>query len=309
MAREPIVARTAWTKGGTTYVTIRWNGAVRTRVARPDGGGGWTITLPGLGDIAVILPATIGAEPTEGRLARGATMAARNGLAASDDGTRPASTRRNTETNRARDESDTPVRTRDEPKPDLMAALKASLGIDSAPPEPQRDGSIDLMTALKDSLAISKPPTSTLEHQRRELEQQQAQLAAEIAQRRSEAQAEWLRLADERRRLDQERRELEEQRQRILSASATEPSLPQVPDEGLPEWLIALPEPDRYVFEHLADHGAINEAEATRILGGARQFRRFSVRLEEHLARVPFKVRIDMSGGIKCYVRDEGGSE
>lgn len=258
MAGEPIVARTAWSKGGTTYVTIRWNGAVRTRVARPDGNGGWTVSLPGLGDIAVILPATIGTEPTEGRLAARTTMGER--LAAAETGSRPG-------------------RRIIAPQPDNKSA------------EPHM-------------VTFSPPPASASSVRRNETE---AQLEADLERRRSAARAEWQRLEEERRSLERERQELEEQR-RLLAASANSVSAPPpvVSDEDLPAWLRDIPAPDRYVFRHLAGHGSINETEATQMLGGARQFRRFSLQLEAHLGRVPFKVRIEMSGDIKCYVRERG---
>jgi hypothetical protein len=71
-------------------------------------------------------------------------------------------------------------------------------------------------------------------------------------------------------------------------------------------WLVELPEGGvRDVFRHIAVHGSISEAEATQLLGGARHFRAFSRQLDEHAALAPFRVRIDMSSGIKCYVRGE----
>lgn len=72
-----------------------------------------------------------------------------------------------------------------------------------------------------------------------------------------------------------------------------------------PAWLDALPAGVREVFRHLADHGTINEIEATKLLGGARQFRNFSLHLDEYRQRAPFAVRIDVSAGIKSYVRGE----
>jgi hypothetical protein len=72
-----------------------------------------------------------------------------------------------------------------------------------------------------------------------------------------------------------------------------------------PAWLAALPDGVRDVFRHLADHGSINEQEATRLLGGARQFRNFSLHLDDYRARAPFAVRVDVSSGTKCYVRGD----
>jgi len=77
------------------------------------------------------------------------------------------------------------------------------------------------------------------------------------------------------------------------------------PIASAPEWLAILPDGVRDVFRHLADHGSINEQEATRLLGGARQFRNFSLHLDDFRHKVPFAVRIDVSSGTKCYVRGD----
>jgi hypothetical protein len=81
------------------------------------------------------------------------------------------------------------------------------------------------------------------------------------------------------------------------------PSTP--PSATAPVWLDALPVGVREVFRHLADHGTINEVEATKLLGGPRQFRNFSLHLDEYRQRAPFAVRIDVSAGTKSYVRGE----
>ena len=70
-------------------------------------------------------------------------------------------------------------------------------------------------------------------------------------------------------------------------------------------WLEALPAGVREVFRHLADHGSINEAEATHLLGGPRQFRAFSRDLDKYRIQAPFAVRIEVASGTKCYVRGE----
>lgn len=62
----------------------------------------------------------------------------------------------------------------------------------------------------------------------------------------------------------------------------------------------------RQVFEHLAAHGAITETEAAGMLGGPRELRKFAREFEIHAARAPFRVRIDVAGGIKRYVREGG---
>lgn len=79
---------------------------------------------------------------------------------------------------------------------------------------------------------------------------------------------------------------------------------PMEPDTG---WLQTLPEGGvRMVFEHIHRFGAINEADATGMLGSPRAFRRFSQDFEQHLERAPFEVRIDLSSGQKRYVREGG---
>lgn len=72
-------------------------------------------------------------------------------------------------------------------------------------------------------------------------------------------------------------------------------------------WLNDLPEGGvRNVFKHLANHGSINETEATAMLGGPRKFRSFSRRLDTYVAVAPFRVRVEVASGVKCYVRGEG---
>jgi len=77
-------------------------------------------------------------------------------------------------------------------------------------------------------------------------------------------------------------------------------------DEG--GWLTVFTEAGvRAVFQHIERFGAINETDATQMLGGPRKFRRFSQKFEEYAERAPFGVRIDASSAQKRYVR-EGGS-
>lgn len=72
-------------------------------------------------------------------------------------------------------------------------------------------------------------------------------------------------------------------------------------------WLDELPEGGvRQLFEHLAAHGTVTEAEALSMLGGGRALRRFSGKFEEFSARAPFSVRIDAVAGVKRYVREGG---
>jgi PglZ domain len=81
--------------------------------------------------------------------------------------------------------------------------------------------------------------------------------------------------------------------------------VPAAAAASAPEWLALLPDGVREVFRHLAEHGSINEQEATRLLGGARQFRNFSLHLDDFRHKVPFAVRVDVSSGTKCYVRGD----
>jgi hypothetical protein len=86
-------------------------------------------------------------------------------------------------------------------------------------------------------------------------------------------------------------------------ASAVTPR--PAPPAADPEWLEAMQAGVRAVFRHLMLHGSINEEEATRLLGGARQFRAFSRGIDEHARRAPFVVRTEMRAGTKCYVRGD----
>jgi hypothetical protein len=72
-----------------------------------------------------------------------------------------------------------------------------------------------------------------------------------------------------------------------------------------PDWLAAMPDGIRDVFRYLSTNPSINEEQATRLLGGPRQFRAFSRQLDSYTARVPFAIRVEVSAGIKCYVRGD----
>jgi hypothetical protein len=75
-------------------------------------------------------------------------------------------------------------------------------------------------------------------------------------------------------------------------------------------WLDAFTEAGvRDVFQHIERFGAINEADATGMLGGPRKFRRFSQRFEAYAELVPFSVRIDTSSGQKRYVSEDGRND
>jgi len=100
---------------------------------------------------------------------------------------------------------------------------------------------------------------------------------------------------------------LTEERFQVVLRTRSAPSAggAPAPVASAPDWLAALPAGVREVFGHLAAHGSINEDEATRLLGGPRQFRNFSLHLDEYRTRAPFAVRVDVSSGTKCYVRGD----
>jgi hypothetical protein len=88
-----------------------------------------------------------------------------------------------------------------------------------------------------------------------------------------------------------------------LSASAAAPAAmtpspsgwaDTIGDEGL-----------RKVFLHIAKHGVVTEPEVTNLLGSPRAFRRFSLEFDQHLEKLPFRVRIETGEGGKRYVREE----
>ena len=93
-----------------------------------------------------------------------------------------------------------------------------------------------------------------------------------------------------------------------LPDSITEPTkAKEVPQAN--NWIDNLPEGGvRRVFQHLAQHGNVTEAEISDMLGGARELRKFSRSFEAFAACAPFEIRIDVVAGIKRYVR-EGASQ
>lgn len=92
------------------------------------------------------------------------------------------------------------------------------------------------------------------------------------------------------------------------TTSEAKPAEPARPAAGR-EWLDEMQSPEvRQLFEHLAAHGAVTEAEAASMLGGQRALRRFALRFEELAAKAPFSIRIDVVGGVKRYVREGRGS-
>ena len=87
----------------------------------------------------------------------------------------------------------------------------------------------------------------------------------------------------------------------VKAVAAARPARTTTP----PSWLDSLPAGIRDVFRHLNDHGSINEAEATQLLGGPRQFRAFSRDLDKYRQQAPFGIRIEVASGTKCYVRGD----
>ncbi len=82
---------------------------------------------------------------------------------------------------------------------------------------------------------------------------------------------------------------------------------PEAPVDSGTDWLEALPTGGvRQIFEHLAAHGTVTESEAIAMLGNARKARRFARTFDDHVALVPFDVRIDVIGGVKRYVKQQG---
>jgi|GEM_PF-6481583 len=158
---------------------------------------------------------------------------------------------------------------------------------------------------------LRKTQNDRLVQQRHQIMQQQT-ILEQLDARRIAAEAawetEWRLLDDERRRLQQERRILEDESLFTVFGDdeATDPTLVALVDVDTDvEWLKALPERIREVFRNLAEHGQVNEEEATRILGGPRQFRQFCLQFEFYRSQCPFSVRIETSGEVKCYVRDD----
>lgn len=69
-------------------------------------------------------------------------------------------------------------------------------------------------------------------------------------------------------------------------------------------WLERIEDKDaRAVFSHLADYPSITEAEATKLLGSPRLFRRFAINFEKWLPLLPFEVTIEIDSSGKVYVK------
>jgi len=69
-------------------------------------------------------------------------------------------------------------------------------------------------------------------------------------------------------------------------------------------WLDELPDQaTRDVFQHLQEHGTLTEAELVRLIGSARNARKFGLRLESLLTVAPFDVQVEAGASGKRYVR------
>ncbi len=83
------------------------------------------------------------------------------------------------------------------------------------------------------------------------------------------------------------------------------PAVSAPSDQG--DWLSQLPEGGvRRLFAHLATHGTVTEQETIVLLGGARNARRLARDFDTYAERVPFRIRVDVSGGMKRYIREGG---
>lgn len=88
----------------------------------------------------------------------------------------------------------------------------------------------------------------------------------------------------------------------VVTKVSKPPSIPPPAPEG---WAGTIADEGiRKVFLHIEKHGVVTEPEVTSLLGSPRAFRRFSLEFEEHLPKLPFKVRIETAEGGKRYVRE-----
>lgn len=66
-----------------------------------------------------------------------------------------------------------------------------------------------------------------------------------------------------------------------------------------------LPDHVKAFLGFLARHRVASEEDATRLLGGQRQVRRFSMHLDRYMKNAPFTVRIESVLGVKRYIRED----
>jgi len=88
------------------------------------------------------------------------------------------------------------------------------------------------------------------------------------------------------------------------ASTSRAPVKPPAPVVASDAWLDGYADPGvRKVFAHIAEFGAINEGEATAMLGSGRAFRHFSGKFEALAELAPFAVAIDPNVTPKRYVR------
>lgn len=94
-------------------------------------------------------------------------------------------------------------------------------------------------------------------------------------------------------------------KERFEVSYSTEAPEDSEPEEMTESWLDDVPAGAiRRVFQHLAQHGAVTETEIIKMLGSAREFRKFARNFEKYAASAPFATRIDATAAVKRYVRE-----
>lgn len=97
-----------------------------------------------------------------------------------------------------------------------------------------------------------------------------------------------------------------EAEEKPVATQQEKPAKPRVELAGpIPEWLLKFPEGGiQDLFAHLATHGVLTESEATNLLGGHRELRRFARQFDDLKPNAPFRVRIETVAGVKRFVRE-----
>lgn len=89
------------------------------------------------------------------------------------------------------------------------------------------------------------------------------------------------------------------------SAQAPKRSEPP-PAESIASWKDAISDPDfRRAFEHIAEHGQLAEADLSQLMT-PRKMRAFAREYDAMVGKLPFRVRIEVTGGQKIYRKDGG---
>ncbi len=79
------------------------------------------------------------------------------------------------------------------------------------------------------------------------------------------------------------------------------------PSIAVTTWLDAVTPGYRPIYERLATHGVIEEAEVVSLLGGHRLARRFGNDVDKDRPKLPFALRVEQGEGGKRWVREGGG--